>query len=473
MIASVIKNPLFVKQLREEMRSRRVFFLVPIFIAILGTVAIVAIDGSTGTSFNPLTLAGNARITMFSFVITITILLGLICSVFGAASFTTEREKATYELLELTPLSYRDLVLGKFLHAFVISALILMSSLPIVATLFYMGGITYIDVALSFFYLLLFLAVVILGSICISIVSTRTILSIILSLGLGFALSVGLGIFSASAFREPSRLGFALLSPWLVTYQQIYAPVSLKLAGAEFPVWPFYLILYLLISSLLLCWARNALDARKVERNPWTRIVTLILTNFYVGIGLLCMRSYRILKANDAEDFFQVVMFLIVITLPFFSMGVLTDKDRMRFLRRPLLDSVHPGRLWLNYPTTGILFLFVLLFTVAMNFCFTGGVPWRAVSGYLSEIALWSVPWLLIFIAIRLMGGRPRLLFISYLLGTVLCTLISVFWHSRSPSAVSHTIFDFYLTTPNVLLLTIIGIAGYGIARVKTRRLLR
>ncbi len=461
------------KQLREEMRSKRVFFLVPIFIAILGTVAIVAIGGNSGTSFNPLTLAGNARITMFSFVITITILLGLICSVFGAASFTTEREKATYELLELTPLSYRDLVLGKFLHAFVISALILISSLPIITTLFYMGGITYIDVALSFFYLLLFFSVVILGSICISVVSTRTILSIILSLGLGFALSVGLGIISASAYREPRQLGFALVSPWLVTYQQIYSPVSLKLAGVEFPIWPFYLTLYLLIGCLLLCWSRNALDTRKVERNPWTRILTVVLINFYVGIGLLCMRSYRVVKASDAENFFEVVMFLIIVTLPFFSMGVLTDKDRMRFLRRPLVDSVHPGRLWLNYPTTGILFLFVLLLTVALNFCFTGGVPWAVVSGYLSEIALWAVPWLLIFLAIRLMGGRPRLLFISYLLGTIFCTLMSVFWHSRNPSAASHTIYDFYLTTPNVLLLSIIGIAGYGIARMKTRRLLR
>jgi len=463
-------NPLLIKQMREEMRSRRVFFLVPIYIADLGTVAIIAVSSSSGTSFNPLTLASNARIAMFSFVITITILLGLVCCVFGAASFTTEREKATYELLELMPLSYRDLVLGKFLHAFIISLLILASSLPIFATLFLMGGVTYVDVALALFYLMLFFSVVILGSTCISIVVTRTILSIILSLGLSFALSVMLGIMSASAFSRPAQLGFALISPWLVTYQQLYMPVSLKLIGVEFPVWPFYFVLYVLIGFLLLCWGRNALDSRKIERNPWARIFTLLLVNAYVAIGLLCMRSYGILTRTNIEDFYQVVMFLVVMTLPFFAMGVLTDKDISRFVRRPLIEAIHPVRLWLNYPPTGILFLFVLLFTVSLNLAVVGGAGWDEVSGYLSEIALWCSPWLLIFLAVRLLGGKPRLLFITYLFGTVFCTIVSVLWHSRSPSAASHTIYDFYLTAPNVLLLTIIGLAGFVFARIRTKR---
>ena len=104
-----LSNPLLTKELREEMRSQKIFFVVPVYIALLSIVALVAVGSNTGASFNPLTLSNNARITMYSFLVTISILLGLVTIVLGAASFTTEREKATFELLELTPLSYQNL----------------------------------------------------------------------------------------------------------------------------------------------------------------------------------------------------------------------------------------------------------------------------------------------------------------------------------------------------------------------------
>src|SRR5262249_39619422 len=86
-------NPLVIKELREEMRSKKIFVLVPAYIAILSIVALVAVGSSGGASFNPLTLSSEARITLYSFIITITILLGLVSIVLGAASFTVEREK--------------------------------------------------------------------------------------------------------------------------------------------------------------------------------------------------------------------------------------------------------------------------------------------------------------------------------------------------------------------------------------------
>ena len=117
-VISALANPLLIKQLREEMRSRKIFFIVPVYIALLSIVPLIAVSSNSGPSFNPMSLAANSKITMYSFVIAISILLGLVSIVFGASSFTTEREKATYELLELIPLSYIELVLGKFFHGF-------------------------------------------------------------------------------------------------------------------------------------------------------------------------------------------------------------------------------------------------------------------------------------------------------------------------------------------------------------------
>ncbi len=461
------ENPLLIKELREEVRSRKIFFLVPAYIAILATVALIAVGSSTGTGFNPLTLAGNARITLFSFIITISILLGLIALVLGASSFTTEREKSTYELLELTPLSYTALVLGKFFHAMVIVLLILLSSLPVISTLFFMGGLTYSDVFLSFFYLLLFLSAMTLGAICISVIANRTIISIILALAVGAAISILFGFIGGTAFRQPAQLGFAVLSPWLVTWQQIFQPTSLKLAGVLFPVWPVYLLFYSMLILLLLVWGRNALDSRKLERNPWARLLGLVFVNLYIAIGCLCARSYSPFTANNLLDFYQVVMFIVIVTLPFFCLGTLNDRDRIHFERQPVLESLHPGKLWINYSPTGILFLVVLLLTLSINLTICMAAPWNLSFLYFKKLMTWILPWILIFAALRQSGARARTLFVTYLLTALLCTLVASF---RQTSGAAKTIFDFYLNPP-VLSILYGGCALYFIiARLQYKR---
>ena len=460
-------NPLLIRQMREEMRSRKVFFLAPIFIGILSIVALVAIGDTGSSSFNPLSLAGASRLALYSSVITITIVLGLISVVFGASSFTSEREKATFELLELTPLSGSELVMGKFLHALFIVALVLISSLPVFSTLFFMGGVTYSDLFLTLFYLLVFFGIVILGTICISIVSNKTILSIILALAAAFVLSVALAIVSANSVRNPSSLGFSVLSPWLVTYQQIFDPMPLRIAGMSLPVWPFYLLLYCLLGLLFLAWARNALDSRKMERNIWARIFGLLLVNTYLAIGLLCMKSYNPIQKQNLEDFFVVLFLTVLVTLVFFTMGGFTDRDRLRFHKRPLLEAFHPQRLFQNYSVTGITYLILLLMTVSVCFLLISGLPGNLVIENALGILLWIVPWILIFTAMRLSGFRQRAFFVAYGLGTVLYIILVVFEHSGKPSPPG---IDYFVYTYGTLALWIVSILYHGFTRIRDRQ---
>jgi ABC-type transport system involved in cytochrome c biogenesis permease component len=464
----LLPNPLLVRQLREEMRSRKIFFLAPIFSAILSIVALVAVGDTGSSTFNPLSLAGASRLTLFSSVITISIVLGLISVIFGASSFTTEREKGTFELLELTPLSSTDLVMGKFLHTFLITGLVLLSSLPIFSTLFYMGGVTYTDLFLTLFYLLVFFAVVILAAICISIVSNRTILSIILSLAAAFVVSVILAILSTTAARDATTLGFSIFSPWLVTYQQIFAPSPIKIAGQSLPVWPFYLLLYCLLGLLFLTWARNALDSRKIERNSKARIFGLLLVHSYLAIGLLCMKSYGPIREQTLKDFYQILFFIVLTTLVFFTMGGFTDRDRSGFRKRPLLQSIHPGRLFQNNPLTGPAYLIVLLLTLALSFTLISGLGWHLAFDYTSALCVWILPWLLIFSAMRLAGFRQRGFLVAYGLGTVLYVILVVFEHSgkSSPSDV----FDFFIFNYSIFLLVAVSIIYYAITRLRSRK---
>lgn len=461
-----LPNPLFVRQMREEMRSRKIFFLAPIFIGILSVVALVAIGNTDSTTFNPLSLAGTSRLTLFSAVITITIVLGLIAVVFGASSFTTEREKATFELLELTPLSSTQLVMGKFLHAILITSLVLLSSLPIFSTLFYMGGITYGDLFLTLFYILVFLAVVILGTMCISIVSNRTILSIILSLAAAFLVSLALAIMSTTAMRDPSSLGFSVLSPWLITYQQIFAPAPLKITTLLLPVWPFYVLLYCMLGLLFSAWARNALDSRKIERNIRARIYGLILTNTYLAIGLLCVKSYRPISPQTLTDFFNIIFSAVVATLVFFAMGGFTDRDRAQLKKRPLLESIHPKRLFQNTPVTGLSYLIVLIASLSATFILISGLPLKYALEYFLGCCLWIVPWLLVFSAMRLAAFRQRALFVAYGLGTTLYGILVAFEHSgKSVSRVM----DFFILTYGISALWILSILYHAVTRSRLR----
>lgn len=459
---ALLQNPLLIKQLREEVRSRKIFFLVPIYIGLLSVVALIAVGESGGTSFNPLTLASTAKTTMFIFVVIMTILLGLVSLVLGAASFTVEREKATMELLELTPLSSIELILGKFLHSFLLILLILVSSLPVLSTLFFMGGLNYVDILLSFLYLILFFAVAILASICISIIASRTITSIILSLGIAFVVYTTVGIMSGNFFREPSLFGFAVISPWFASAQQIFSSTGLKLAGHMFPLWPFYTAIYVLLILLFLAWGSNALDSRKMERNSRARFFGLITVNAYTAIGFLCLHSYLTITIPEMENFYQSLLIVVIIILPCFALGTLTDRDQVAFRKSPLKEALHPGKLLLNYPPTGLAFLLLLLLTSAMTATVCAGVAWRTGIGYFALIALWVLPWFLIFTGMRLSQHRPRNLFVVYVFGTLLYVLVAFF--EKSGKSVS-TAFDFFLTTPMIFILFAAGLVYFAMVR--------
>ena len=461
-------NPLVIKQLREEMRSRKIFFLVPVYIAILSSIALIAVGSSTSATFNPVTLSSNAKLTLFSFVVAVSILLGLISLILGAASFTTEKERSTYELIEFTPLSYVQLVLGKFLHSLIIIGLSLFSSLPVFSTLFFMGGLTYLDLVLPLLYLILFFAVVILAAICISIGSNRTIIGIILSLLVGFVSYLSLAILGSSAYREPADVGYAVLSPWLVIWRQIFAPVPLKIWGTNIPVWIVYCALYILIGWLFVAWGHNALDTRKLQRNPRARILGLILINLYTATGVLCLNSYHPFTPKNIEDLYQLLFLALMVTLPFFVMGVFTEQDEKRFRQQPLRQTFHFKNLFLNHPATGPFYLIVLLTTISMTVVLCTPVPSKVVFGALFILTLWIFPWLLFFISMRMAGIQARGIFVSYILGIALVILASAFYHSAKSTS---SIFDFFLVTPILVSIYAVSLATFLIVSLRSKRL--
>jgi hypothetical protein len=329
-----------------------------------------------------------------------------------------------------------------------------------------MGGLTYTDLFLSLGYLAVFFAAMLLGSICISIISSRTILSIILSLALWFVVSIALAILTASIRNQATR-GFAMLSPWLVTWQQIFEPTDLRLAGMDLPVWPFYAVMYAGICLLFICWGRNALDTRKLERNPWVRILGFILINAYAAVGLLCMKSFAPIKERDIADMYEALLIAVIAILPCFALGGFTDRDRMGFVQRPFLESVNPRSLLINHPATGVSYLMVLLGSITVTLTLVSGLPFSKVSNHAQILFIWILPWFLLFISLRLFNFRPRGIFVSYLLGAILFTILVAFVNASKPTPKSFS--DFYFPEIGVILLWLVSFIMFVIAKFRKR----
>ena len=140
-VISALANPLLIKQLREEMRSRKIFFIVPVYIALLSIVPLIAVSSNSGTSFNPMSLAANSKITDV-----------FVCDCdqhFAWSGFNCVWRIQLYHGTrkgDLRTFGINTTVLhrtraGKFSHGFLLILLILLASLPVLSTLFFMGGL--------------------------------------------------------------------------------------------------------------------------------------------------------------------------------------------------------------------------------------------------------------------------------------------------------------------------------------------
>jgi hypothetical protein len=258
-----------------------------------------------------------------------------------------------------------------------------------------------------------------------------------------------------------------VFSPWLITYQQIFDPVPLKIMGVLLPVWPFYLLVYALLGLLFTVWAKNALDSRKMERNIWARVFGLLLINSYLWIGLLCMKSYYPIRQQNLEDFYVFIFCTVLATLAFFTMGGFTDRDRLRYEKRPLFETFHPARLFLNDSVTGIAYLILLLISVSVSFWWISKMPANLIVENMLGLLFWIVPWLLIFTAMRLAGFRQRAFFVAYLLGTVLYIILVLFERSGKPAPSG---LEYFSWTFGTLGLWILSILYHAFARFRFRQ---
>jgi ABC-type transport system involved in multi-copper enzyme maturation permease subunit len=172
------ENPVLQRELLVNLRMKRAFVLLFLFVALLGAMVYYAWPQDEALDMvNP-----QASIRLVGlFFLGQYVLASLMAPTFAAGAITGEKERKTYEMLLASPLRPGAVVLGKFLASLAHLGLLLFSSLPIVMLCLPLGGTSLYEVLAVYFAIFLSTATFGMISLACSSYFQRTAASLVVS----------------------------------------------------------------------------------------------------------------------------------------------------------------------------------------------------------------------------------------------------------------------------------------------------
>lgn len=283
-------NPVMLKEVRERMRGARAFVVITIYLGLMSSFAILLYLVQRGVVQNEgSAVIGELGRTIFVGVVGIELLLIIfIAPAFTSGAVTGERERKTFDLLQITLLPRSSFIIGKLESALSYIFLLLLAAIPLQSVAFLFGGISETELILAF--VILGVTAITLGSMGLffSTVVDRTLTASIRAYTVAFGVIVGLPILlnyfinifnnavvgtgsniSSSAGVEAAMIylgGFLTsLNPitTATTTQQLlidqqttgFWTVTLNSDGSTIPMispWISFTIIYLIISTILM-----------------------------------------------------------------------------------------------------------------------------------------------------------------------------------------------------------------------------
>jgi ABC-2 type transport system permease protein len=287
------KNPVIVKDFRTRMRGNRAFILLTAHLLILGSLAFLVYILLV-SSMSPRGALDERRIfgkAIFGLLVGMEmVMISFVAPALTSGAISTERERQTYDLLRVTLLTPRSLVMGKYLSGLVFIFLLLFTSLPLQSPAFLLGGLLPEEILIA----TLILAVTAIAFCAVGIftssIFSRTLISTVLSyafaiflvFGVPIILVVFLILFNTSIENVVEHL------PW------IWQAILLGAAWLLLSITPFGTIVaseVILLDESSILYATISLTSKLelVLPSPW-----LIYTPIYLLFsGLLLWLSVR------------------------------------------------------------------------------------------------------------------------------------------------------------------------------------
>ena len=249
-------NPVLINELRSRMRGRRTFWVLGVYLLVLSglmfTIYVTVYQDAVASSYyyvgqfqRSLEAASTLGKAIF-YGTNILLLLGvtLVAPAFTASAIVSEKERQTFDLLVITALPARDIVLGKLSAVLVFIGLLLLATLPFQGMAYFFGGVAFTDILLAMLLLLLTtLLYCSWGLFVSSFARTVTVANMInyvaiipMLLGVPFMLFL-VGVVSAGAaysiFQHPP-FPVAIVLTYFILFFVSINPVSMGIASAIF-----------------------------------------------------------------------------------------------------------------------------------------------------------------------------------------------------------------------------------------------
>lgn len=138
---TLFQNPLLTKELRIGFREKKVFFIQTIYLLILGIVTFFFLIDITNRPSRYIYMEAGRDFFKIICIIQF-FLVVLISPSLTSGSISSEREKKTFDMLLVTNLSTGEILIGKLAYAVLYLILLVATSLPLVALVFFMGGVS-------------------------------------------------------------------------------------------------------------------------------------------------------------------------------------------------------------------------------------------------------------------------------------------------------------------------------------------
>jgi ABC-type transport system involved in multi-copper enzyme maturation permease subunit len=333
-------NPVLTKELRVRMRGSRAYWILFGFLGFLSFVLLAAygewqshVAASGGGSSESSRVGGE----IFSYVyLTQMFLVLFITPAITSGTITLEKEQRTLDMLTLTRMSRRSIIAGKLLSAVSFTALLIISSLPLISICFMLGSVDPAMV-LSTFLELLFGSVLIgaMGLMWSSIAKTTTV-AVMLTYGTLFIVFVFGSVlfagrtqtFSGDIFVNTDRsIGIPLFGN---TFLGIHGPEGIG-----------FIVICTLASILMAAIAMSRLEMFPERKAGLLRSLTLLL----VSVLLLSVdswwlsgwyhRSMQTVQTQIQAPIAALIVtaMLLMLLVPTFATGELKPYEARQFGR--------------------------------------------------------------------------------------------------------------------------------------------
>lgn len=185
-------NPILARELKERMRSVRVPIVLTAYLVLLGSIVLMA-ERYIGSDrqFGPFAEAATGRIVFHYLLFFLLLFVCFMVPAFTSGVISSERERQTLHLVQVTLMSPRAIVNGKLAAAMSYLGLLVVATVPLLSVGFILGGVSPLDVLRGYAMVLLTGLTIGVLSIAISAHLRRSIGATVLAFLLVFALTVG------------------------------------------------------------------------------------------------------------------------------------------------------------------------------------------------------------------------------------------------------------------------------------------